>query len=358
MIELKDIEVSYADGTGLKDIRVEIQSGDVIAVIGPSGSGKSTLLKCINLLQRPTSGQIFMDELELTAPDTDLYAIRTQVGMVFQAPTLFSHKTLIENVMMGQIDLLGKSRQQAFDDAKNYLSQVGLGEKLYAFPSELSGGQKQRGEIARCLAMNPKILLLDEPTSALDSLMAGEVQAVINRLAQQKMTMVLVTHDLRFCRKIANRIFFMHEGRIIEEGSPAQIFEHPQHDLTREFVQRMRTYTYAIRSKEFDLYALNAGLEAFGRDYFIKPRLILNTQLLLEELIIHNLLKQTEEIDIGVRYFEEDGQIKLSFDYDGNAFDPFSSDKEDVLSMLLVRQLSQNVCYSYDSRNHLQMTLS
>ena len=227
MIRLEHIRKEYPGVVPLEDVSAEIRDGDVISVIGPSGTGKSTLLRCINMLETPTSGSIWLDDTEITAPGCDLSKVRQKMGMVFQSFHLFSHLSVIENLMLAPIDLLGQSRQEAYDKGLELLKTVGLGDKAKSYPDQLSGGQKQRVAIARTLAMGPEIILFDEPTSALDPAMVGEVQAVIRELSRSGKTMMIVTHEMEFARSICNRVFYMDEGGIYEEGPPEQVFQNP-----------------------------------------------------------------------------------------------------------------------------------
>lgn len=357
MITIKNLTKSYDGVTPLQNVSVEINKGDVISIIGPSGTGKSTFLRCINLLEKPTSGQILIDGVDMMDEKTDILQIRRKVGMVFQSFNLFAHKMVIENVMMAPMDLLGQSRQEAFDEGVRYLKMVGLGEKLYAYPDELSGGQKQRVAIARCLAMKPEIILFDEPTSALDPTMVGEVQAVIRGLAEQGLTMMVVSHDMDFSREIANRIFYMDEGIVYEDGTPEQIFEHPQKEKTRAFIKRLRTMEYQIHSVDFDLYQMNAQIEMFAHRHHLDRLQTNNIELVIEELVLNSILKHSQNILVQVGYFEVDQRIELNFTYDQEAFDPFNTEDEDVLSMLLVRQMTDHISHSYDGVNHLYMEL-
>lgn len=353
MITIKHLKKSYDSVTPLKDVNAEIHKGDVISVIGPSGTGKSTLLRCINMLETPTAGQIIIDGADMTDRHTDILKVRRKVGMVFQSFNLFAHKMIIENVMMAPMDLLGVSKQEAFDEGVRYLKMVGLGEKLYSYPDELSGGQKQRVAIARCLAMKPDIILFDEPTSALDPTMVGEVQAVIQELANQGLTMMVVTHDMAFSRDIANRIFYMDEGVVYEDGTPDQIFNHPQREKTRAFVKRLRAIEYKINSADFDLYNLNAKIDEFGRKHYLQPKKIKNIELVIEELIVNNIIHHTTEILVQVGYYEVDNTIEISLSYGGDSYNPFDSEDEDALSMLLVRQMTGDVQHKYDEKNLL-----
>ncbi|MBQ9721574.1 MAG: amino acid ABC transporter ATP-binding protein, partial [Oscillospiraceae bacterium] len=225
MIELKHLNKAYENAEPLRDVSITVNDGDVIAVIGPSGTGKSTLLRCINLLEKPTGGQIFLNGQEITAKGYDARRARRKMGMVFQSFNLFGHLTVIENLMTPPMDLLRKSKQEAYDTAVELLRRVGLSDKALNYPDELSGGQQQRVAIARTLSMDPEIILLDEPTSALDPTLVSEVQSVIRDLSRTGKTMMIVTHEMNFARSISNRVFYMDEGGIYEDGAPEDIFE-------------------------------------------------------------------------------------------------------------------------------------
>jgi len=211
----------------------------VVCIIGPSGSGKSTLLRCINQLETVNSGHIFIDGVEVTNPKTDINALRQQVGMVFQLFNLFPHKTTLENITLAPMILKGMPKEQAEEIAINLLRKVGLPDKDHVYPAKLSGGQKQRVAIARALAMHPKVMLFDEPTSSLDPEMVGEVLAVMKDLAHEGMTMVVVTHEMGFAREVGHRVIFMDEGVIVEEGTPAAIFDNPQNPRTQSFLSKV-----------------------------------------------------------------------------------------------------------------------
>ena len=262
MIKIEHLRKEYPNVTPLKDVSVEIHDGDVISVIGPSGTGKSTLLRCINLLEKPTSGHIYIGDREITDPRCDVPMLRRKMGMVFQSFNLFGHLTVIENIMLAPMDLLGKPKQEAYDTGMRLLRTVGLAEKALNYPDELSGGQKQRIAIARTLAMDPEVILLDEPTSALDPTMVGEVQAVIRDLAKTGKTMMIVTHEMNFATAISNRVFYMDEGGIYEDGSPEQIFDHPQRENTRRFVRRLKVLALNIESRDYDFLGMAGEIEA------------------------------------------------------------------------------------------------
>jgi len=239
MIQVKNIYKSFGKLEVLKGINCRIAPREVVCVIGPSGSGKSTLLRCINQLESVNSGQIFIDEEEITSPHTNINKVRQQVGMVFQLFNLFPHKTTLENITMAPIKIKGMPKDEAKVIANELLRKVGLMDKSSVFPNQLSGGQKQRVAIARALAMQPKVMLFDEPTSALDPEMVGEVLEVMKNLAHEGMTMMVVTHEMGFAREVGHRVLFMDEGVIMEEGSPAQIFDNPHNARTQSFLSKV-----------------------------------------------------------------------------------------------------------------------
>lgn len=239
MIKVNNIHKSFGRLEVLKGIDCHIAPSEVVCVIGPSGSGKSTFLRCINQLEPIDAGHIYIDGEELTHQKTDINKIRQQVGMVFQLFNLFPHKTTIENITMAPIKIKGLNKEAATHLAMDLLKKVGLVDKADIYPAQLSGGQKQRVAIARALAMQPKVMLFDEPTSALDPEMVGEVLAVMKDLAYEGMTMVVVTHEMGFAREVGDRVLFMDEGVIMEEGVPGKIFDSPQHPRTQSFLSKV-----------------------------------------------------------------------------------------------------------------------
>ncbi|HVJ48826.1 amino acid ABC transporter ATP-binding protein [Desulfitobacterium sp.] len=239
MISVKNITKYFGRHEVLKDISLEIAPQEVVVIIGPSGSGKSTFLRCMNGLESVSKGEIFVNQAEITHSKTNLSLVRKEVGMVFQRFNLFQHLSVIENVTIGQVQVLKKSKQEAEKRAYELLDKVGLQEKAKAYPEQLSGGQQQRVAIARALAMNPIVMLFDEPTSALDPEMVGEVLAVMKDLAREGMTMVVVTHEMGFAREVGDRVLFLDEGRIVEQGTPEQIFNHPQEERTQLFLSKI-----------------------------------------------------------------------------------------------------------------------
>jgi len=240
ILQVSHLSKSFGDHQVLKDIDFETYHGNVICIIGASGSGKSTLLRCINLLETPTSGQIFFHGKDITSKGTNINAYRSKVGMVFQSFNLFHNMTVLQNCMAGTTKELKKDRKTAEETAMKYLTKVGMGEYINAKPHQLSGGQQQRVAIARALAMEPEMLLFDEPTSALDPQMVGEVLEVMRDLAQEGMTMVIVTHEMAFARDVSSRVVFMADGVVAEENTPEELFSNPQQESTKEFLSRFR----------------------------------------------------------------------------------------------------------------------
>lgn len=236
MIEVKNLEKSFGKNHVLRGINETINEGEVVCIIGPSGSGKSTFLRCLNLLGQPTSGEVILDGEKINAPDRDIDKIREKLGMVFQNFNLFPHMSVLDNITMAPIKVKGQARGEAEAEARRLLDVVGLLDKAEAYPSSLSGGQKQRVAIARALAMKPEIMLFDEPTSALDPEMVGEVLAVMKQLAEDGMTMVIVTHEMGFAREVADRVLFIDGGVILEQGTPEEIFGNPQNERTQTFL--------------------------------------------------------------------------------------------------------------------------
>ncbi|MDC3418434.1 amino acid ABC transporter ATP-binding protein [Aquibacillus salsiterrae] len=239
MITVSDLHKAFGELEVLKGIDVEVKEQEVVCVIGPSGSGKSTLLRCLNLLEEITSGTVKINGKDLTDPHTNINELRAEVGMVFQHFNLFPHRTVLENITLAPMKVKGFSEQEAKEIAQALLKKVGLSDKADEYPESLSGGQKQRVAIARALAMNPKVMLFDEPTSALDPELVGEVLQVMKDLAQEGMTMVVVTHEMGFAKEMGDRVIFMDEGVIQEEGNPAQIFDHPKNPRTQAFLSKV-----------------------------------------------------------------------------------------------------------------------
>ena len=238
MIDIENLRKSFGDVEVLKGINLTIKEKEVVVIIGPSGSGKSTLLRCMNYLEEPTSGEVSVDGIVLDG-EANINKVREEVGMVFQRFNLFPHMTVLQNIMLAPIKVRHVAKQEAEETARKLLARVGLADKADAYPIQLSGGQQQRVAIARALAMKPKVMLFDEPTSALDPEMVGEVLDVMRKLAEEGMTMVIVTHEMGFAREVGDRLLFVDDGRIIEQGDPKEVFEHPKEERTRLFLSKV-----------------------------------------------------------------------------------------------------------------------
>ena len=348
LIEIKNLRKEYPNAVPLDNVSVNIEAGEVVGIIGPSGTGKSTLLRCINRLETPTSGEIWVDGVNVCDPNTNLAAVRSKMGMVFQSFNLFPHKMAVENIMMPQQQLLGVSAIDAYNEAMAQLRKVGLENRARRYPDELSGGQIQRVAIARALAMHPKIILFDEPTSALDPSMVSEVLNVMSDLAKTGLTMLIVTHEMRLAQEISNRIFFMDKGGIYEEGTPEQIFENPQKERTRNFIFRIRSWEYAFTYNTRDIYEMMASLTHFCTRQFKDEKTVRNCQLAVEELTTSCLLPAAEkEPDATVRLILNAGEktrdVKLFVDYSGlkTPDDPFKGSADEISMAIMDRVMDR-----------------
>ena len=343
VISVAHLKKVYPNVTPLKDVNTEIYQGDVISIIGPSGTGKSTLLRCLNRLEEPTDGEIRVLGQTMTgAGPRELGAIRRQMGMVFQSFYLFPHLTVMENIMLAPVELLGLSRQEAYRRGLELLQSVGLAEKALNYPDELSGGQKQRVAIARTLAMNPDIVLFDEPTSALDPTMVGEVLSVIRSLAGQGLTMLIVTHEMKFARDVSTRVFYMDQGVIYEEGTPEQIFEHPETDRCRVFVHRLKTFHTEIYSREFDFLGTASEIDVFARKHLLGADQALKFQQIFEELCVSVILPTLSpeggwKLSFDAACREDASQCEAMIRWEGAAFDPLTQGEELSVKLALAK---------------------
>ncbi len=338
-------------------MNAEIRDGDVISVIGGSGTGKSSLLRCINLLEKPTSGRIWLDDTEITDPGCDITKVRQRLGMVFQSFHLFSHKTVIGNLMMAPMDLKKKSKQEAYDEGMRLLRTVGLAEKALSFQDELSGGQKQRVAIARALAMDPEIMLMDEPTSALDPTMVGEVQAVIRELAKSGKTMMVVTHEMAFARAISNRVFYMDEGVIYEEGTPEEIFDHPKREKTRWFVQQLKVLELSIESPDYDFLSMEREITQYCIRHQIPRKLANYIQLAFEECVDRVLmpLPDRPKISATIEYSAATESAEWTIRYTGPRMDAVHAGDELALSVLT--GITKSIEYAWQENDAFQNRL-
>ena len=360
MIKVEHLSKRYGDLTVLKDISTEIKKGEVVSIIGPSGTGKSTFLRCLNLLDQPSGGSITIDGENVLDKKTDVAKVRQKMNMVFQSFNLFSHLSVLENLTLAPIKLKGLSKEDAEKKSMDLLRLVGLGEKADNYPDELSGGQKQRVAIARCLAMEPEIILFDEPTSALDPTMVSEVLSVIRKLAKEGMTMAIVTHEMAFARDVSNRVFYMDQGLIYEEGTPEEIFDAPQKERTKAFINRVRNLVFKINSQDFDLYSINAEVEGFCEKQFLSKKLRDNALLIIEELLlIYKPFLNELELLLTVAYSEKTESLELICETAGHHFNPLESDHlPDEIGLNLVRNFASKIDFIWEnSKNTLKITI-
>ncbi len=307
MINVVGLTKNFGSLSVLKGVDAEITKGEVVSIIGPSGCGKSTFLRCLNRLETPTAGSILVDGVDLMDPTVNLPKVRQHMNMVFQGFNLYEHLTVLENLTLAPIKLAGIAQDEAERRARELLQQVGLAEREDHFPKELSGGQKQRVAIARCLAMDPDVVLLDEPTSALDPTMVTEVLAVIRNLAKQGLTMLIVTHEMDFAREVSNRVFFMKDGVIHEQGPPSQIFDAPERSETRAFTQRVRSLELNLDSLAVDLFGMQGQIVRFCEKHLLTKNIQFNLTLILEE--VYQLLKaaitEQQHFSVSIEYSEK-----------------------------------------------------
>ena len=320
MITVRHLSKTYRNPDGsaltvLKDINCTIGKGEVISLIGPSGTGKSTLLRALNLLDPPTGGEILFDGENILAKGYPVHKLRQRMGMVFQGFNLFDHMTVLENVMYAPVKILGLSKEEAREKALGLLRKVGMAEKADVMPSTLSGGQKQRVAIARCLAMNPEVILFDEPTSALDPTMVGEVLSVMRQLAAEGMTMLIVTHEMKFARDVSTRIFFMYDGYIHEDGTPEQIFSAPQRSATKAFVQRIRKEVFEVDNDDFDFLGMETRIGQFCLKYNIAQKK--DAAVSLCQRLLPVFLAAGHRLTLRITYSELSGVSTLDFMEEG-----------------------------------------
>jgi len=367
VIEVRGLKKSFGTLEVLRGIDLIVEAGERIAIIGSSGCGKSVFLRCLELLETPNAGQIFIAGEELTAPGVDIDRIRRSMGMVWQKFNLFTHMNVMENLTVAPIKLLGMTPAAAREKATDLLAQVGLTAKADAYPEFLSGGQQQRIAICRSLMMNPKVILFDEPTSALDPTMVGEVLAVIRMLAKQDLTMLIVTHEMNFAREVATRILFFADGEIYEQGTPAEIFDAPKRPKTVAFIHKQKYFSFEINERAFDLPQMQGGIQTFAEKYGFNARRTNRLQLCCEELIYDMLdnacAGDAVKISLDVTYSEVDGVVEIRFTCAGREHNPLDKNFDDVdednLGAMILHNLSKNYSHEYsDDVNRISFSLA
>ena len=339
VIRISHLKKNYGPLEVLKDINADIHRGEVISIIGPSGTGKSTLLRALNLLDPPTGGAILFDGENILSKGYPVHLMRQRMGMVFQSFNLFPHKTVLENVMMAPCRLRGEAAEKARDEGMALLRKVGLAEKADVYPSSLSGGQKQRVAIARTLAMKPEVILFDEPTSALDPTMVGEVLSVIRQLANEGMTMLIVTHEMKFARDVSTRIFFMYDGFIHEDGTPQQIFEAPVHSATKAFIQRIRKEVFEIDGPDFDFLGMYSAMAAFCHKYNINQKLEAAQRLC--EKMLSDMMAGYRPITVRITHSEMSSITALDFMVENLEQTPLTEAQRNALSAVCARVVEE-----------------
>lgn len=348
MITIEHLRKEYENATPLKDVSVTIKKGEVISIIGPSGTGKSTFLRCINHLEEPTSGTILIDGEDIGAKDCKLHKIRQKMGMVFQTFNLYNHMNVVENIMYAPVKVLGLSKKEAYERGMKLLRTVGLAEKELNYPDELSGGQKQRVAIARTLAMEPEIILFDEPTSALDPTMVAEVLSVIKRLAQEGMTMLIVTHEMWLAKSVSTRIFYMDQGTIYEDGTPDQIFNHPQKELTRRFINGLDGIHKTFLRDKLDYLGLISEIHAFALKKMFTPSLVFRIESVMEEVYIQAILPTLDDktkMHFALEYSEKNSLCEVHFRWKAPQANPLSN--MDDISHKLAQHSTKSITYQY-----------
>ncbi len=364
MIKVSDLSKQFGELRVLKNINVQINKGECIAVIGPSGTGKSVFLRTIAMLEKPDRGTICINGTDITKKEINLNQIREKMGMVYQGFHLFSHLNVLENITLAPIWVKKQDRNVAKQKARELLSTVGLIDKAKSYPRELSGGQQQRIAIARCLAMEPEIMLFDEPTSALDPTMTCEVLGIIRKLTKMGLTMLIVTHEMNFAKDVADRVFYMDEGGIYEDGTPADIFDNPKKEKTKAFIRKLKIFNYEIQSTGFDMVSMNAQIEIFCQKYNVRAKQVYHIQLLLEELMME-IFKQCYEgaqpdMAFAIEYSDENNEISIYLTYRADDFNPFEYGGNDIdnLGMVLVSKISKKHEHLFENgRNKINIKL-
>ena len=346
IIHIASLKKSYGTFDVLRDINIDVHKGEVISIIGPSGTGKSTFLRCLNLLETPTSGSILIDGQDILSQQADVPMLRRRMGMVFQSFNLFNGMSVLDNICLAPMQLLGKSREEAEQQAMELLQMVGLVERAGAMPDQLSGGQKQRVAIARALAMEPEILLFDEPTSALDPTMVSEVLGVMTRLARRGMTMIVVTHEMRFARQVSSRVLFFAEGIVYEDGTPDQLFEHPQRERTRQFIQQIHETVFNIESEHFDWFAMMSQMEQFCQQYNLSHQQITSVLHVVDEsltILNSNGRSIKPGTSLTLSYTEKDDMLQLIINSpEAINKDVFDADSDD-LAITILRNFCRDI---------------
>lgn len=346
ILKIENLCKAFGDNVILQNVNADIGKGEVISIIGPSGTGKSTFLRAINFLDPPTSGTVYFEGEPIDKKNVN--TVRKKMGMVFQNFGLFTHLNVTENLCTGPMKLLNKSREAAEATAAELLKTVGMTERAYHLPCQLSGGQKQRVAIARCLAMEPEVILFDEPTSALDPTMVGEVIAVIRQLAKTGLTIMIVTHEMSFAHDISDRVFYMDEKGIYEQGTPQEIFDNPQKPKTQAFIYKIRSFTYEIHSKDFDYVEMLAGIDNFCFSHAVETDTAKKLRLLAEELVINIVVPKFSECRLTLSFSEKLARYEIEVIYPGKNNNILNT-TEDELAAAIVQNTAGHVTHGFEN---------
>lgn len=364
MIEFRNIVKKYNNVISLTNVNCTISDGEVISLIGPAGAGKSTFIRLINLLEKPTSGEIFIDNENILSRDYDVINLRKKVGIVFSRFNLFNHLSVIENIMKAQIDILNKTQEAAYKESMRLLDLVSLVDKKYENVDKLKSGEKQRVALVRTLAMNPDILLLDEPTSALDPTMIPDIEAIIHDLKKSGKTIIVATRNMTFAKNISSKIFYIDENTVYEEGTPDEIFLTPSKPKTKQFINSLKILTLDIDSPTCDFWLLGAEIDKYCIKNHISSKGSSRLRLAFEELVIEIIMSKlkniTPKIHIAIEYSNINETLKMKVKYNGEKFDP--KDTENVLSYNVLRTTVNEIEYKVinegDFVNELKLTLN
>ena len=357
IIEVKGLCKSFGTLEVLNGVDLTVEEGEKIAIIGGSGCGKSVFLRSLELLEKPDAGTITIDGDEITKKGADVDAIRHKMGMVYQNFNLFTHMDAMDNLCLAPVRLLHMPREDAEKRAMELLETVSLTGKAHAFPAVLSGGQKQRIAIARCLMMNPKVMLFDEPTSALDPTMVGEVLATIRQLAKKGMTMLIVTHEMAFAKDVSDRVLFFAEKGIYEQGAPKDLFGDPRRKLTQAFIRKLKTFSFHIADRDFDLMQLQGGIIRFCEKYGVGGSLSNRLQLVVEEMVYALIAGccpsgESVSIEVEIEYGEASGETRIEYTAEGRAFNPMQADdlpQSAELGVTILKKMAKRIDYQYEN---------
>ena len=362
LIEVRGLKKSFEGQEVLKGVDLTVEQGERIAIIGGSGCGKSTFLRCLELLEKPDAGQIFIDGQEITGKRARVDEIRRSMSMVYQGFHLFSEMDVMDNLCLAPVLRKRMTRAEAEEKALALLIQVGLASRAHAWPRQLSGGQQQRIAICRCLMMEPKVLLFDEPTSALDPTMVGEVLAVIRMLATEGLGMLIVTHEMSFAREVADRVLFFADGVIYEQGTPDQIFNTPRREKTIAFIRKIKYFTFEIQERHFDLMSMQGGIRDFAKRYGLEAEHAYSLQVCCEEMVVEFLNHCFPEggpidVHLEISYAEADHAVVIQLSSAGRPYNPLEQ-SDNALAVAIIRQTARKTDYRFDqNRNHLTIVL-